>query len=327
MGVRMGERRLVLCPDADRFPMGDRDRDLARDANVQLIEIDGHDLSDFRKVGQQVVGCLAWGGRYGMEALDLMPHLRVLARCGSGIDNIDLAAARARGVTVTFVPGASDEEVSDHTIAMILACLRELVASDAAIRRGEWPSAVQLTSMRRVRGTHLGLVGFGRIASAVAAKATCLGMEVSAYDPFISAQSFEGSRVLQVESLIDLLERSDVVSLHVPPSPDGSPIIGPREFRAIRPGAVVINTGRGSLVDESSLVEALGNGRLSGAGLDVFQEEPLRKESALVGFTNVVLTPHSAAFSAQALSDIRQSALSDVVAVLNGQVPTYSVES
>lgn len=323
----MGETRLVLCPDADRFPMGDRDRDLAREANVQLIEIDGHDLSHLRKVGQQIVGCLAWSGTYGTDAFEAMPNLRVLARCGSGIDNIDLKAARVRGVIVTFVPGASDEEVSDHTIAMILACLRELVASDAAIRRGEWPSAVQLTSVRRVRGTRLGLVGLGRIASAVAAKATCLGMEVSAYDPFISAQSFEGSGVLQVHSLVDLLERSDVVSLHVPPSPDGRPIIGPNEFRAMRPGAVVINTGRGSLVDGSSLVDALASGRLSGAGLDVFEEEPLPLESALVSFTNVVLTPHSAAFSEQALCDLRQSALSDVIAVLNGQTPIYPVQS
>jgi phosphoglycerate dehydrogenase-like enzyme len=217
--------------------------------------------------------------------------------------------------------------VSDHTIALMLASLRMLVFSDAAVRKGMWPSAVQLTSMRRVRGTRLGLVGFGRIASAVATKAVSLGMEVAAYDPFIPAQLLHQRGVGQASTLVDLLKQSDVISLHLPPSGDGRPILGPDEFRVMRRGAVIINTGRGSLVDETCLHEALSSGYLSAAGLDVFQSEPLSSGSPLIDLDNVVLTPHSAAFSEQALSEIRQSALADVVAVLNGHTPVHPVES
>ena len=251
----------------------------------------------------------------------------MLARCGTGTDNIDLTAARERGVVVTNVPGASDEEVSDHTIALVLSCLRMVVSSDAAIRRGEWPSAVQLASMRRVRGTRLGLVGFGRIASAVATKAAGLGMEVAAYDPFVPAETFHTRGVAQAPTMVALLEHSDVISLHLPPSPDGRPILGPEEFRAMRRGAVVINTGRGSLLDETCLHEALSSGQLSAAGLDVFQTEPLPIKSAFIGLDNVVLTPHSAAFSEQALFEIRQSALADAIAVLDGRTPSHPVQS
>ena len=323
----MGDPRFIVCPDADRFPMGDADHHLAAASDLHLIEIHGHGIADFRDQGRDALGCLAWGGTYGPEVMDAMPRLRVLARCGTGIDNIDLAAARERGVVVTNVPGASDEEVSDHTIALMLACLRMVVSSDAAVRRGEWPSAVQLASIRRVRGTRLGLVGFGRIASVVATKAAGLGMEVAAYDPFVSAEIFQRRGVGQAATLVGLLEQSDVISLHLPPSPDGGPILGPDEFHAMRRGAVIINTGRGSLLDEASLHEALSSRHLSAAGLDVFQTEPLPVESQLFGLDNIVLTPHSAAFSEQALSEIRQSALADVVAVLDGRVPVHPVKS
>ncbi len=323
----MREPRIIICPDADRFPMGAAEHDLAAAANLRLVEIHGHGVADFRYHGQDALGCLAWGGAYGPAVMDALPRLRVLARCGTGIDNIDLEAARARGVVVTKVPGASVEEVSDHTIALILACFRMLVSSDAAVRRGEWPSAVQLSSMRRVRGTCLGLVGFGHIASAVATKALGLGMEVAAYDPFVPVQYLHERGVGQASTLEDLLEQADVISLHVPPSSDGSPILGPAEFGVMRRGALIINTGRGSLVDETCLHEALSTGYLSAAGLDVFQTEPLPSGSPLIDLNNVVLTPHSAAFSEQALSEIRQSALADVVAVLNGHAPVHPVES
>jgi D-3-phosphoglycerate dehydrogenase len=323
----MDSRRVIICPDAQRFPMSEADRILAASAGAQLVEIPGRQLADLEKHGAEAVGCLAWGGRYGAELLDVLPRLRVLARCGAGIDNIDLDAARARGVIVTYVPGASDEEVSDHTIALMLACLRDLVSSDAAIRRGEWPSAVELSSIRRVRGTRLGLIGLGRIASAVAAKAACLGAEVAAFDPFVSAESFLDRGVRQVLTLEELLTTSDVISLHMPPLLDGRPMLGPDQIALMRSGAVIINTGRGSLIDEPALCDALRSGHLGAAGLDVFRSEPLDGDSPLLGLRNVVLTPHSAAFSEEALANIRQTALSDALAVLDGRTPSHPIEA
>ncbi len=322
----MVELRPVICPDADRFPLSDADRALAASAGLRLIEIPGHEIEQFEIHGHDVVGSLAWGGRYGAELMDAMPRLRVLARCGTGLDNIDLDAADQRRIVVTYVPGASDEEVSDHVIALILACLRQLVFSDMAVRAGKWPSAAELTSMRRVRGTSLGLVGFGRIASAVAAKATCLGMDVSAFDPYLPAESFMAKGVHRHTTLMDLLGNVDVVSLHLPPSPDGRAILGSDELRAMRTGAIFINTGRGSLVDEEALTEELSTGRLSAAGLDVFQREPLPASSRLLELGNVVLTPHSAAFSEHALGELRQSAIRDVITVLDGGAPTYPAQ-
>jgi D-3-phosphoglycerate dehydrogenase len=323
----MSSRRVIICPDAGRFPMSEADQSLAASAGVQLLEISGRQLADLERYGGEAVGCLAWGGRYGAELLDVLPRLRVLARCGAGIDNIDLDAARARGVIVTYVPGASDEEVSDHTIALMLACFRGLVSSDAAIRRGEWPSAVELSSIRRFRGTRLGLIGLGRIASAVAAKAACLGAVVAAYDPFLSADSFLDRGVHQILTLEELLASSDVISLHMPPLSDGRPLLGPDQFALMLPGAVIINTGRGSLIDEPALCDALRRGDLGAAGLDVFRSEPLDRTSPLLGMRNVVLTPHSAAFSEQALANIRQTALSDALAVLDGRTPSHPVEA
>lgn len=318
---------VILCPDADRFPMSANERALAASAGLELHELPGRDLDRFRWLGGRVVGSLAWGGRYGADFFEALPRLRVLARCGAGYDNIDLESALLHQVVVTYVPGASDEEVSEHTIALLLGCLRKLTLSDRSIRAGSWPSSVDLAPMRRLSGSRLGLVGLGHIARAVAAKARGLGVVVSAVDPFVDSNVFQENAVRRELDLASLLSSVDAVSLHVPLGEARLAMMGAREFDLMRPGAVFINTARGRLVDEGALVEALRSGAIAAAGLDVFEEEPLPEGHRLLGAPNLILTPHSAAFSVEALGALRHRALSDVLAVLHGQEPSNPISS
>jgi D-3-phosphoglycerate dehydrogenase len=317
----MPDTDVIVCPDTGRFPLSEEDRRTTEQAGFRLHEMDGRELQDLRRIGRAAVGCLAWGGWYGEEFFAALPRLRVLARCGAGVDNIDLDSASRHAVRVTYVPGASDDEVGEHAIALMLACFRKLVPSDQAIRRGEWLSSLDLHPIRRLSGSMLGLVGLGRIASAVARKAQGLGMNVIAFDPYVPQATFDALVVRRAETLNSLLSTSDVVSIHMPPLSDQTVVIGADELRAMRPGAILINTSRGRLIDEEALARSLEQGWLGGAGLDVFEIEPLPMRSPLLRCANVVLTPHSAAFSVEALAEIRRRALSDAIAVLQGHEP------
>ena len=317
----MPDPDVIVCPDTGRFPVSEEDRATAERAGLRLYEMAGRELVDLRRIGRVAVGSLAWGGWYGEEFFAALPRLRVLARCGAGADNIDLDSALRHGVSVTYVPGASDDEVAEHAIALLLACFRKLVPSDQAIRGGEWPSSVDLHPMHRLSGSCLGLVGLGRIASAVARKAQGLGMTVIAFDPYVPQTTFDALAVRREATLNSLLSSCDAASIHIP-RPSAQPvIIGPDELAAMRPGAILINTSRGRLIDEEALARSLEQGSIGGAGLDVFEVEPLPMNSPLRRCPNVVLTPHSAAFSVEALAEIRRRALADAIAVLQGREP------
>lgn len=311
----------VLYADAHLFPPSSEDFQAVADAGYQLTPVNGHRAADFAPFAANAAALLAWGGRYDDEIFDALPQLRILARCGAGYDNIDLGAAELRGIVLTYVPGASDHEVAEHAVAMLLGAARKITASDRAVRGGGWPSSAALAPMIRVHGSTLGLVGFGRIASAVAAKSQALGMRVLALDPFVEAPVFEQAGVTRVQSLTQLLAQADFVSLHVPGVPDHRALIGAGELSAMRPSAVLVNTARGSLVDTDALVQALQSGQIAGAALDVLDPEPILPGHPLLAFDNVVITPHSAAFSGKALATLRSHSLAEVFEVLAGRPP------
>jgi len=315
----------VLYADAHRFPPEPDDFARVAAAGLELVPVKGHTACDFSPYAERALALLAWGGRFGPEIFDALPQLRILARCGAGYDNVDLAAARARSITVTYVPGASDDEVAEHTIALLLATARKVASSDRAVRAGQWLSASALAPMTKVKGSTLGLVGFGRIARAVAWRAVGLGMAVSALDPFVSPAAFAAATVKPVTRLEDLLTNADFVSLHVPALAGHAALIGAPELSLMRPQAILINTARGSLVDTDALIAALREGRIGGAALDVLTPEPVPPDHSLLSFDNVVVTPHSAAFSVEALASLRTRALGEVFAVLAGQPPTTPV--
>jgi phosphoglycerate dehydrogenase-like enzyme len=246
------------------------------------------------------------------------PELRVVARVGVGTDSIDLAAATEAGVVVTTTPGANSETAADHALALILAAVRRIVEHDGSIRRGEWRRGGALTPWDLHSAT-VGLVGYGAIGRAVARRLRGFGVRLLVCDPALAGRvdpDDEGEPV----TLGDLLDRSEVVSLHVPLTPATRGLIGAAELRRLRPEAVLVNTSRGGLVDEGALVAALESGRLRAAALDVFADEP-SVPRALAALPNVVLTPHIGGLSERSIAAMTEQATEQVLSVLDGGRP------
>jgi len=248
------------------------------------------------------------------RVIGALERCRVIVRYGVGLDRIDLDAAKVAGIEVCYLPGWSAEEVSDHAIALVFALARKLLPLDRWVRDGNWGYAGEQRTVRIV-GKRIGLIGFGAIARRVAAKAIGLGMNVVAHDPFVGPCVFEEAKV-QPTSLDQLLASADFVSLHVPLNASTEGMLGAKELGQMKEGAFLVNTARGGLVDEASLVAALRSGRLAGAGLDVFADEPPAQDCPLFGIDSVVLTPHMACYSEVSMDEMHEMAIEHVVRVL-----------
>lgn len=242
------------------------------------------------------------------------PDLRVIARVGVGTDSIDLGAATEAGVVVTTTPGANGETAADHALAMILAAVRRIVEHDASVRRGEWVRGGEMTPWNLHRTT-VGLIGFGEIGRAVARRLHGFSADVIVSDPAVSA--CDGATLVSLE---DLLERADVVSLHLPLLETTRGLLGPSELSRMRPEAILVNTSRGGLIVEEALVDALERRSLRAAALDVFDDEPAVPER-LLGLSNVVLTPHIGGLSVRSIGQMTRQATRSVLEVLAGTTP------
>src|SRR6202158_4996113 len=234
------------------------------------------------------------------EFLDKATKLRCVGRAGVGVDNIDLEEATRRGVLVMSTPGGNAVSVAEHTFALLLALARQVPRHDKAIHEGRWEKSSAAGT--EVRGKTLGLIGLGRIGSEVAVRAEAFDMRVIGYDPYISEAA---AREVQVElvPLERLLAESDFVSLHTALSPATQNLINADTLAQMKTGARLINAARGELIDEAALAQALKSGKLAGAALDVFVEEP-PKNSPLVGLPNVIATPHVAGSTAEAQEEV-----------------------
>ena len=234
------------------------------------------------------------------QILEAAPKLRVVGRAGVGVDNIDLDAATRRGVLVMNTPGGNAVSVAEHTLALLMAVARRIPQHSAAIHAGRWEkSGAQGVELR---GKTLGLVGLGRVGNEVARRARAMEMLVLAYDPYVSESAARDAGV-ELSGLTELLARSDFVSLHAALSPSTEKLINAEALAKFKPGAVLVNAARGELVDEVALADALHSGKLSGAGLDVFAEEP-PKNSPLLGLPNAVFTPHIAGSTREAQEEV-----------------------
>ena len=253
-------------------------------------------------------------------AIAASPALRVVARMGVGLDNIDVAAATERGVLVTNVPDYCVEEVSDHAVALVLAWTRGIALADRQVRAGRWdPAGVRL---RRLSALTCGVIGYGRIGRRTAGKIAALGARVLACDPHPPATTTTGAGEVTFVALEELLARSDAVIVHAPLTPATRHLLGTRELALMPPGSLLVNVSRGGLVDTTALAGALASGRLSGAGLDVIEGEPAVPPE-LLAHPGVVVTPHIAFSSDASVLDLRRSAAEEVVRVLSGQAPRY----
>ena len=226
-------------------------------------------------------------------AIDAAVGLKLIVRAGVGLDNIDVEYARKKGIEVRNTPRASTDSVAELTLAHMLALARSLPQATQSLREGRW----EKKAFRGIElsGKTLGVIGIGRIGQAVARRALCLGMRVVAYDKFVKESPLPEVRMVPLE---ELLREADFVTLHVPPDPAG-PVIGKEEIAKMKPGAYLINCARGGVVDEAALLEALNSGKLAGAGLDVYQEEP-PKNMELLRHPKVSLTPHIGAQTKEA---------------------------
>jgi D-3-phosphoglycerate dehydrogenase len=257
------------------------------------------------------------------EVITQFSRCRAIGRFGLGVDNIDLVAAKEKGIAVNYVPDYCIREVSDHAMALLLALIRKIPFSNKLVQSGRWemPAVVPI---RRIEGTVLGLIGFGHIPRLVAPKAQAFGIKVIAYDPFAKPEAFKAAGVESVD-LDTLLRSSDYVSMHAPLLPATRGMVNAAAFAKMKKGAYVVNTARGPLIDEPALVAALDSGQVGGAGLDVVAAEPLAKDSPLLGRDNVIISPHTAFYSIEALNELQTKCASDVARVLSGEKAVYPI--
>ncbi len=250
------------------------------------------------------------------ELLDSAPKLKVVGRLGVGLDNIDLAACEKRGVAVCPATGANDASVAEWVITSLMMLLRKAFLSTSQMLAGEWPR--QQSMGCETAGKTLGLIGFGRIARETAIRAKALGMEIIAFDPYISADDRCWEEVKRMDHLSDLLPMADAVSLHVPLTETTHHLINAEAIALMKPGSILINAARGGTVDEKALVEALRANHIGGAALDVFETEPLTEAAAALfdGIPNLVLTPHIAGISVESNQRVSQVTMKNVCRVL-----------
>ena len=314
----------ALQTDADLFPFDDAAVSMLEEAHIELVPISGHDPGEIVAASSGAEIVFHYLGALPRPVIDRLDQCRVIARMGMGFDTIDVHAARERGIEVVYVPDFGSDDVADHALALLLACARRLVPGEQALRSGTWPNYRDLGPMRRLKGQVLGLVGFGRIARSLATRAHAFGLLVIAYDPAVSAKTMRSHGVEAVVAE-DVYSLSDFVSIHVPLSPATHHLVDLPQLRLMKPTAQLINTSRGAVVNQHALVDALSRGSIAGAGLDVFELEPLPADDPLRGFENVVLSPHSASFAVEALAEVRRKAIEDVMRVLDGQQPKAPV--
>jgi D-3-phosphoglycerate dehydrogenase len=254
--------------------------------------------------------------RFDEARIGALRRCRVIVRYGVGYDNVDVAAASARGIAVAIVPDYCIEEVATHALAMILALNRQLAAFDQSVREGRWQIG-ERSGIRRLSESTLGIVGFGRIGEALGLRALALGMQVVATDPARSSEEIEASGARAV-ALPELLASSDFVSVHAAKSADAPPILDAAALAQMKPTAYVVNVARGGLVDEVALDEALRSGRLAGAALDILDPEPPPPDAPLLTAPNVLVTPHAAWYSSTAIQELRRKAAEEAARVLAG---------
>lgn len=243
-----------------------------------------------------------------------------LLRYGIGYDNIDVAAAAARGVPVGYVPDYCIDEVADHTVSLMLSLLRKLPRLDASVREGRWEAVAAARPLRPFGETVAGFLGFGRIGREISRRLKPFGFEIIAADPALDPRQAQEWGVRLVD-LPTLFREADALSLNAPATPETTGIVNAANIALMKRDAVVVNTARGKLVDEPALARALREGAIAGAGLDVFEAEPLPADSPLRDAPNLILTPHAAWYSEAAIGRLQQLVADDIAAILAGGRP------
>jgi D-3-phosphoglycerate dehydrogenase len=293
--------------------------------DAEIVEIAAKTDEDFAKEGRDADALYAKGRRVTKTIIDGLTRCKVIALGSVGVDSVDVAAATARGIPVTNVPDTFIEEVADHAMMLILATYRRVTTMDRLVRENRWAEGRPLLSQfPRLMGQTLGLIAFGHVARAVAVRARAFGVHILAYDPFVEELVVSQYGVEPV-NLTELLQRSDIVSMHAPATPEAHRMLKEHHFRLMKPEAIYVSTGRGPTTDEPALIKALKEGWIAAAGLDVLDQEPPDPNNPLLKMDNVILTPHVASASAR-FDPVRKRRVGQEMAlVLNGRWPRSCV--
>ncbi|HEU0165686.1 MAG TPA: phosphoglycerate dehydrogenase [Thermomicrobiales bacterium] len=292
------------------------------ESQAEIVDVDGTDVDALLAAVADADALVVRSETQVTErVLGAGRKLRVVARAGVGVDNIDLGAATRAGVLVLNAPGANATSAGEHTIALLLAITRQIPHANESTHAGRWER--KLIKPIDIRHKTVGIVGLGRVGSIVATRLKAFEMEVIAYDPYITAGRFDELGVEQV-TLDELLGRADVVTFHVPSTDETHHLLRAETIARLKPGAIVINAARGEIVDQDALAEAIRSGHVSGAGVDVYPHEPAR-QSPLFGLPNVVLTPHTGGSSAEALLAVGKVISSTTLAALRGEAVANAV--
>jgi len=314
----------VLVAVADTvFPSLDPARQALAALNAEVRLAAEPTPSAILDVARQADGLLVTYAKITSDIIQELERCQVIGRFGIGVDNVDIAAATEKGIVVTYVPDYCVDEVSDHAMALLLSLARKVTYANQLVQSGRWEMKA-VVPLRRLRGHTLGLVGFGKIPRALAPKAQAFGLKVITSDPYISSEDAASLGVELVE-FEQLLQASDYISIHTPLTPETKNLFNADAFRQMKSDALLINTARGPLVDDQALAQALDDGQLGGAALDVVPEEPLPADSPLLGRDNLVLTPHTGFYSEESLLDLQTKAAQDVASVLSGESPKYPI--
>lgn len=298
-----------------------------RPLGAEIVEVAAATAEEF------LAGCAScdaiitsWGFPITRALIESLDRCRVIGVGSVGVDMVDVEAATEAGIVVTNTPDIFIEEVADHAMALLLGCARRVTEMHQLVLEGRWFDGRPLLSAHpRLWGTTLGLVSFGNVARAVARRARAFGFHLAAYDPFVSELAMTAEGVEPVTSLAELLERSDYVSVHAPLNRDTHHLIGRDALAHMKPGSVLVNTGRGGVVDEVALDAALAEGRLQAAALDVLEQEPPDPAHPLLKRPNVILSPHVASATSRMRPETRRRVGREVALVLSGRWPRSCV--
>jgi len=317
-------RTIIAITDAPFPSLDPAKKELARlDPEYRMAKSPSAD--DILAVARDADAILVTYAKLPGELLRQLTRCRAIGRFGLGVDNIDLPAAKELGIAVNYVPDYCLREVSDHAMALLLALARKITLANKLVQSGRW-ELPPLVPLRRLDGQVLGLIGFGHIPRAMAPKAKAFGLRVVAHDPYVSAKMFAAAAV-EDAAFEALLGMADFVSLHAPLTPATRGLMNAAAFAKMKKGALLINTARGPLIDEAALVAALDSGQLGGAALDVVASEPLAKDSPLLNRDNVIVTPHAAYYSVEALDELQSKCAADLARVLSGEKAVYPISA
>ena len=324
------ERVTVVIADYDYGDV-DIERAIVERAGFDLIAAQCKTEDEVIEVAREAAAVVAQYATISARVIASLPACRVIARYGTGVDVVDVDAATKHDILVTNVPNDwCENEVADHALALLLAVARRVTVYDRATRAGvwQWQSGAPI---HRLRGSVLGLLSFGAIARAIAARAAGFGMRITAHDPYLPVDDIAAAGARAV-SFDELVTESDCLVIQAPLTPQTHHLFDEAQLRRMKPTAILINTARGPIVDDRALHRALSEGWIAGAGLDDIEEEPAkvrdwRPDNPLFGLDNVVVTPHAAYYSEEAIDTVRHFAAEEVVRVLTGQPPLSPVNA